>query len=67
MSYDIHPLSEVLLIITGAFLLFDAIFLKALTFDYSVLGLQSIDPLISHGGIGFVFIIIGVYELYSHK
>lgn len=67
MSIDIHPLSETLLVLTGLFLVIDELFIKAITYNYSALGLDALNPYINHGWVGLAFIMIGLYEYFSHK
>lgn len=54
--------SEIILIIFGLFLVIDGFLLKGLSFDYSVIGLEFLDPLISHGIIGAIIVIIGIID-----
>jgi len=54
--------SSILLLVVGVFLLIDAIFLHALTFNYGVIGMVWLDDLINHLWIGMLFIIVGAYE-----
>ncbi len=66
MAIDIHPASEVLLIIAGVFLFVDGLIVQALSYNYSVLGLTALDPFVNHIWIGLLFIAVGGYELLTH-
>ena len=66
-SKKLALIAEILLIIIGAFLSFDSVYLHAITFDYSSLGLEWLDPFFSHGVLGVILIVVGLISAYFTK
>ena len=52
-------IAEIILILMGLFLIIDSLFLHLITFDYSAIGLEFMDPWFDHWMIGALFVIIG--------
>ena len=55
-----QALTGSVLVVTGIFLLIDALYLHLLTFDYSAVKLGWLDPYISHAYWGILFIFLGL-------
>jgi len=55
-------ISEIIIILIGIFLFLDDIFVHALSYNYSKVGLGFLNPVIDHWWIGLILIGIGVIE-----
>ena len=58
-----HLGAENILIVFGAFLVLDSLFLHALSFDYVRFGLGSLDPFLDHWMIGLVVIGVAIWDV----
>ena len=57
-------LAELILIISGIFLVLDSLFWHLITFNYAALGLGWLDPWFHHSYLGGIFILIGLGGIY---
>jgi hypothetical protein len=62
-----YKLAEALLIIIGLFLFIDGIFLHAVNYDYSILGITFLDPYINHAVVGAFLILTGACMYVYHE
>jgi hypothetical protein len=61
-------LAEMTVIIFGAFLIIDSLFLHLITFDYVSIGIEAVDDVFDHWMIGVGLVAIGLAGLFvSYK
>lgn len=60
-------LAEIVLVISGLFLIVERLFIHAISFDYSKIGMTFIDAYFDHWMIGVIFIVIAAVSVWWKK
>jgi hypothetical protein len=60
----IQIFSAAAVIIIGAFLFLDGLFIHAVGYNYAALGLQVLDPFVNHWWIGLALLVFGLVDLH---